>query len=173
MKNKKNKILMALILSSLFITGCDKEKMQAKKEEKIKNAFIQEISVLDSELLDLSYTTTTHIYGGYYQKRNHYLYKGLIYLDLDSDGIFTGKDKKIELNTFDATEEDIFSFAKKGSKMIYIKKDFGKVGYLMAIVNNDSSYVLTKPSRVYPFYKNTKRIQELDKIFEEKYLKQR
>ena len=42
MKNKKNKILMALILSSLFITGCDKEKMQAKREEKIKNAFIQE-----------------------------------------------------------------------------------------------------------------------------------
>ena len=40
----------------------------------------------------------------------------------------------------------------------------------MAIVNNDFSYVLTKPSRVYPFYKNTKRIQELDKIFEEKYL---
>ncbi|MBR1544787.1 MAG: hypothetical protein IJ638_02490 [Alphaproteobacteria bacterium] len=170
----KNKILMALILSSILFTGCDREAIQAKKEEKADGFSINELSIYSGRFRTFKTNNTS----------NTYYPVGMIKVDANDDNrysMFDG-DFPIYFSLLLGKNREIFkqSYGRdKGRKIVYIsEKDMKlkkvKASMIVGVKNGNKTYAVCKPSETYNGnYKDTRAMQELDKLFEEKYLNQR
>lgn len=165
MKKKNNKILFAMVLSSLLLVGCNKEKVQMKKEKKANSFSIRNLSVYsaDSKMCQNISTKT-------------YYWIGEIKFDVNDDGVYSKKDGDYvysDLNLLLA-EKAILSKISNGKRVIYISsgnKKFDGIDSIIGIEDNGCILVIRKPSEIYnKKYQNTQKMKELDQIFEEKYL---
>ena len=173
MKKTNHKILGAMILSLLLITGCSKEKVQEikqkiqmKKEKKANDFSIYELSVYSADKkMRQNISTKT------------YYWIGEIKFDVNDDGIYSKKDGDyiyIDQHLL-VNEEKVLSQLSKGKRVIYISstdKRFDSIKSIVGIKDeNNVLIVIRKPSETYSEnFKDTQKMQELDQIFEEKYL---
>ena len=188
MKKKNNKILFAMILSSLLLAGCNKTGVNEKKEKKLNDFSIRELSIYSAEIKVIK--------GGIYP--NNYSYDvGVIKFDVNGDGIYSKKDgdysskfslllpadRKIMYQLVDKESKfDTFLTPKsvniKNKKFIYVSsgdKKLNRTNMIVGIKSGDKWFsVIRQPSETYnKKYQNTCKMQELDRIFEETYLKDR
>ena len=174
MKKTNHKILGAMILSSLLITGCSKEKMQeieqkiqVKKEEKANGFSIYELFVYSADKKVRQNVSTKSFY-----------WIGEIKFDVNDDGVYSKNTEDytyIDLYLL-SSEKKILSELSKGKRVIYISSDdkiFDGMDKIVGIEDKGDILVIRKPSETYQGqYANTQKMQELDRIFEERYMRQ-
>ncbi len=188
MKKENRNVLGAIIFSSLLLVGCNKVGMNEKKEKKLNDFSIYELPIYSAEIKVIK--------GGTYPSNYNYDV-GVIKFDVNGDGVYSKKDKdysskfslllpvdkKIMYQLVDKESKfDIFVTPKsvniKNKKFIYVSsgnKKLSKMNMIVGIKSGDKWLsIIRKPSETYnKKYQNTRKMHELDRIFEETYSRSR